>query len=830
MNAMHATPSTSSTGGTGVERREVGCQSEGVERRDAAVQVNLLPQLLSWNTAGRGALLQNCTTQNQKTDSYRLDTGPQNNPYLLDKNQLSPVIHSRQLPDKPSKTMLLPHQTPPSITSQPPAGLIAPLSPRHAEEEEEEDDDEDDEQQDEEEEERMEVKVEKGGQWNTHDNIKRLGTLRVHRQNVHTEAKSEHPAELSVYVQTHTPVKPYSCEVCGKSFQTVYNRDQHKKNVHRITSVCQVCGKVLKSMSLLAVHSRVHTEERPHACEICGRSFKHHRNLKTHKTCIHGSRDKGYAKETDSIITVEKASDANGAVSAKEANYAYGDAKEVSYTAVSPNNDIYTENAFNTNLDKNGNGATNALASSANHDAQGGSVATASHASSMLTRKGLRDHLELGKDFFCLECLESFYTATDLQRHTERRHRGGEERRMKHKRGRPRKHGLQSNSRDSSLTDRQADHTVRQTDSSNIHTHLPAQLDLADRQIDHTYTQPSMPVASQTDTPMSAVNNGNRRGRKRKIPENVASYWRHIKMKDRPLITLTNTPSPSRRTQLDPREPSLPRRTQLDPGEPSLPRRTQLDPGEPSLPRRTQLDPGEPSLPRRTQLDPGEPSLPRRTQLESGEPSLPRRTQLESGEPSLPRTTSAVNNGNRRGRKRKIPENVASYWRCVKMKDSLPRRTQLDPGEPSLPRRTQLDSREPQTYPPTPGVKQDTGRGSPEKAALNSEAKFFNSLDFRQTSSPLTSGPCVPSSHYPGPFHLTDTQTATVKRQRGRPRKIQLDSEMRSCGLIDTQNPTQNTEPESLRNPMDRRTDLSALMKPCSVRLEPLPLRLQRTQ
>lgn len=34
------------------ERREVGCQSDAAERRDAAVQVDLLTQQLSWTHAG----------------------------------------------------------------------------------------------------------------------------------------------------------------------------------------------------------------------------------------------------------------------------------------------------------------------------------------------------------------------------------------------------------------------------------------------------------------------------------------------------------------------------------------------------------------------------------------------------------------------------------------------------------------------------------------------------------------------------------------------------------------------------------------------------------
>lgn len=40
------------------DRKEVGCQSEAAERRDAAVQVDLLSQQLSWRHSGESAALQ----------------------------------------------------------------------------------------------------------------------------------------------------------------------------------------------------------------------------------------------------------------------------------------------------------------------------------------------------------------------------------------------------------------------------------------------------------------------------------------------------------------------------------------------------------------------------------------------------------------------------------------------------------------------------------------------------------------------------------------------------------------------------------------------------
>ncbi|XP_041817497.1 trichohyalin-like isoform X3 [Chelmon rostratus] len=145
-------------GTVGVRRREVGCQSDSIQRRDAAVQVNLLTQQLSWRHCpgecgvpwqcvsvragepGGGALLQHCSSQKTHT----LDTEQPSPPlYLL----CSPLRHTL-IPTMPLFTPPAPPapQQPESKEVQQntwlrpplPPGLIAPLSPRLAEEEEEE--------------------------------------------------------------------------------------------------------------------------------------------------------------------------------------------------------------------------------------------------------------------------------------------------------------------------------------------------------------------------------------------------------------------------------------------------------------------------------------------------------------------------------------------------------------------------------------------------------------------------------------------------------------------------------------------------------------------
>lgn len=72
------------------------------------------------------------------------------------------------------------------------------------------------------------------------------------------------------------------CELCGKSFNDV---DRHKKRVHvesRHQYQCTICDKKLTSKWNLTVHNRLHTGEKPFTCEVCGKSFHQKVELKLH--------------------------------------------------------------------------------------------------------------------------------------------------------------------------------------------------------------------------------------------------------------------------------------------------------------------------------------------------------------------------------------------------------------------------------------------------------------------------------------------------------------------------------------------------------------------
>ncbi|CAJ1081589.1 zinc finger protein 436-like [Xyrichtys novacula] len=312
------------------EKKEVGCQSDSAERRDAAVQVDLLTQQLSWTHTGSpemllqcfavrpdgpdgGALLKHCTTNRTRTRIIQ--------PAV----KLSPELTSSR-----SRTQKRP---PPQNSNNTKRGrpkrgrprrVLPDAEQKEAEGEGEGGEEGEEEQEGEEAEEEEEVVEDTGDPtWTPSGRDVVSHPSPLPQGDVQTDSLSQHApvpvvklepdstmcdvcgkvmknkSSLARHSFIHTGNKPFACHLCEMRFNRRDNLQHHLSRLHpngvaklekqRAVQawLCAVCGKTFNCRSRLKTHEVIHSGVKPHRCDLCPKAYMRNNDLEHHKKIAH---------------------------------------------------------------------------------------------------------------------------------------------------------------------------------------------------------------------------------------------------------------------------------------------------------------------------------------------------------------------------------------------------------------------------------------------------------------------------------------------------------------------------------------------------------------
>ena len=98
---------------------------------------------------------------------------------------------------------------------------------------------------------------------------------------------TSHGLEVHVRRSHSSEVRPYSCDLCSKTFGHALSLVQHRTtHTQERCFECKTCGKTFKRSSTLSTHLLIHSDTRPYSCMHCGKRFHQKSDMKKH-TYIH---------------------------------------------------------------------------------------------------------------------------------------------------------------------------------------------------------------------------------------------------------------------------------------------------------------------------------------------------------------------------------------------------------------------------------------------------------------------------------------------------------------------------------------------------------------
>ncbi|XP_061584691.1 zinc finger and BTB domain-containing protein 40 [Cololabis saira] len=94
---------------------------------------------------------------------------------------------------------------------------------------------------------------------------------------------------LTVHLQTfHNVSEPHDCQKCCLSFSSLEEHQKHIQELHpKEFHKCNCCSKVLTSAALLEKHAASHTGSKPFSCELCSKSYQQLSGLWYHNRTNH---------------------------------------------------------------------------------------------------------------------------------------------------------------------------------------------------------------------------------------------------------------------------------------------------------------------------------------------------------------------------------------------------------------------------------------------------------------------------------------------------------------------------------------------------------------